>query len=96
MLQKYAPIVGLSLVATACTWSHPYKGESEFYQDKYECQMAVNQSVPQPRQISAQEYAAMSPQQRAAASGYSSGQQMGAGINQMMMFSSCMKSKGWQ
>lgn len=79
-----------------CTWSHPYKGEAEFNRDKWDCQMAVNQSIPQPRQISPQEYAAMNPQQRANAGMYSSGQQMGTGINQSMMFNSCMKSKGWQ
>jgi hypothetical protein len=94
-MKRFA-LLTFCVAVTACTWSHPYKGESEFNQDRYDCQMAVNQSVPQPRQISPQDYAAMSPAQRGAAGSYQGGQQMGTGINQMMMFNSCMKSRGWQ
>lgn len=79
-----------------CTWSHPYKGDSEFYSDKYDCEMQVNARTPQQRAISPQEYAAMSPSQRGAAGSYQSGAQLGTGINQAAMFNSCMKSKGWR
>lgn len=81
---------------TGCTWSHPYKGDSEFYSDKYDCEVQVNSRTPQQRPISPQEYAAMSPAQRGAGGAYQGGAQLGTGINQMFMFSSCMKSKGWQ
>lgn len=93
---RFTLLILTTISVTACTWSHPYKGETEFYQDRYECQMSVNQTVPQPRQISPQDYAAMSPQQRGAAGSFSGGQQIGTGINQSVMFNSCMKSKGWQ
>lgn len=85
-------VVGIA----GCTWNHPYKGESEFYSDKYDCEMQVNSRTPQQRPISPQEYAAMNPQQRANAGTYQGGAQLGTGINQMFMFNSCMKSKGWQ
>lgn len=44
-------VVGIA----GCTWNHPYKGESEFYSDKYDCEMQVNSRTPQQRQISPQE-----------------------------------------
>ncbi len=95
-MKKFAVILSAAFVLGGCSWSHPYKGESEFYADKYDCEQQVQAAIPNQKGVDPATYAAMTPQQRGASGAYQGGASLGTGINQMLMFNSCMKSKGYQ
>ena len=42
----YPVLIALSMLSGCATWKHPYKGESEFYQDKLSCEKQAAQIYP--------------------------------------------------
>jgi len=87
-------LMPLSLVA--CSWSHPYKNEQEFYADKMECQQYAQGQVPQQQTVTPIQSAQMTKQQMGAAYGNQMGASIGSGLIQGGYFRDCMRSKGYQ
>ena len=73
---------GLLFTGCAPTFTHTYKGESQFYQDKYSC-MQDAYRVGNPVIPSHDPY-------------YNLGQAVGLAIARQQMFNHCMKAGGWK
>lgn len=95
MFNRLIPF-GLSAFVMACSWSHPYKNEQEFYSDKMECQQYAQGQVPQQQTVTPLQSAQMTKQQMGAAYGNQMGSSIGSGLVQGGYFRDCMRSKGYQ
>lgn len=95
MIRISAALIVLAGLA-GCTWSHPYKGESEFYADKMECQQYAQGQVPQQQAVTPTQTAGMTKRQMGATYGAQVGNSLGQGLQQGSLFRDCMMSKGYR
>lgn len=96
MLKRMFPLF-VPIVLMACTWSHPYKNEQEFYADKIECQQYAQGQTPQQQPLPPTAVAgATTKKQMGAVYGAQMGNSIGLGMQQGGYFRDCMRSKGYQ
>lgn len=95
-MNKSVALLPVALVLVGCSWSHPYKGESEFYADKMECQQYAQGQVPQQQAVTPAQTAGMTKRQMGATYGAQVGNSLGQGMQQGSFFRDCMMSKGYR